>query len=245
MDKLKIKIISWGQLPFKFDKKKIENWKSKIFEITGPIETHHINQEPDGQYHEFSDKTILKDMPELSNADFMIAITNVPLELNWYSRRISDKIVCFTFFELADILRPNNIPLENLALRLLYSYSLIYKRFGNRLPASNEPTNFTHADTRKCLFDFNGIKSEIIYSTVKPTICDECYSDLQKEKISKETLDTIKSELKKINKNFYFRVMDFFNEKPIFAWSLSIILAIVLGIIGSIIYDIGIKDLIK
>jgi hypothetical protein len=130
MDKLKIKVISWGQLPFKFDKKKIENWKSDIFEINGSIETHHINQEPDGQFHEFYDETILKDMPDLLNSDFMIAITNVPLELNWYSRRISDKIVCFTFFELADILRPNNIPIENLALRLLYSYSLIYKRFG-------------------------------------------------------------------------------------------------------------------
>ena len=245
MTKLKIKIISWGQLPFKFDRAKIENWESDIFEVVGSIETHQINQDSDGEFHEYYDQTVLKDMPDNSDCDFMIAMTNVPLENNWYSRRLNDKTVCFSFFELADILRPNNIPLENLAFRLFYAYSLIYKRFGNRLPASTEPTNFTHSDTRQCLFDFNGIKSEIIFSTVKPTICDECYYYLQKEKVSKETLDKIRTELKKVKKPFYYQLTDFFKEKPFIAFGLSGLLAIILGIVGSIIYDTWIKELIK
>ncbi|MBL6448285.1 hypothetical protein JMN32_18365 [Fulvivirga sp. 29W222] len=244
MTKLKIKVISWGQLPFKFDRSKIENWKSDIFEIVGAIETHQINKGSDGEFHEYYDQTVLDDMPD-PDCDFMVAMTNVPLENNWYSRRLADKIVCFSFFELADILRPNNIPLENLVFRLLYAYSLIYKRFRNRLPSSTEPTNFTHADTRQCLFDFNGIKSEIIFSTVKPTLCDECYFKLQQEKVSKETLETIRKELKKVDRPFYYRLTDFFKEKPFIAFGLSALLAIFLGIVGSVIYDTWIKELIK
>jgi hypothetical protein len=241
MSKLKIKIISLGILPFKFDKSRIENWKSDIFEIVGPVETHHINSDSDGEFHEYSDKNISKSIPEVSGIDFLIAVTNVPLEDNWYSRRLSEEAVCFTFFELADILRPNNIPIENLALRLLYSYSLIYKRFGNRLPLSGESTNFAHSDTRKCLFDFNGIKSEIIFSTVKPIICDECKAKLQQEKISKETIKTIEKELDNIDKDFYYKVTDFLKEKPFLAFIITTIFALIMGIIGSVIYDHWIK----
>lgn len=241
MSKLKIKIISLGILPFKFDKSRIENWNSEIFEIFGTIETHNINTDSDGEFHEYSDNNISKSIPKVDGIDFLIAITNVPLENNWYSRRLSEKTVCFTFFELADILRPNNIPIENLALRLLYSYSLIYKRFENRFPLSSESTNFAHSDTRKCLFDFNGIKSEIIFSTVKPVLCDECKSKLQKEKISKETIKSIEKELKRIDKDFYYKVTDFSKEKPFISFIITTIFALIMGIIGSIIYDQWIK----
>ena len=103
MTKLKIKVISWGQLPFKFDRSKIENLKSDIFEIIGSIETYQINKNSDGEFHEYYDKTVLDDMPDDVVCDFMVAMTNVPLENNWYSRRLCDKIVCFSFFELADV----------------------------------------------------------------------------------------------------------------------------------------------
>lgn len=245
MKKIKIKLISLGLLPFKFDKEGIENWTSDVFELTDKIETHKINQKPAGQSHEYLDSQLLKDMPKHDNCDFMIAMTNVPLENNWYSRRLADNTVCFSFFELADVLRSNNIPLENLLYRLLYSYTLIFKRFGNRLPSMTESTNFIHSDTRKCLFDFNGIKSEIIFSTVKPIICDECTARLQQEKVSKETIDQIKKELKRINKLFYYRLTDFFNERPFVAITLSIGGSLALGIIGSIIYDFWLKGLLN
>jgi hypothetical protein len=37
---------------------------------------------------------------------------------------------------------------------------------------------------RGCLFDFNGIKSDLIYSSHSPTICDECKERLRTEKVS-------------------------------------------------------------
>ena len=244
MDKLKIKIVSLGQLPFKFDKKKIEKWKSDVFEIVGEIETLKLPSKTGTDYHNYSDKNLAESLPEKFNADILIAMTNVPLEYNWYSRRLSSNRVCFTFFQMADILRPNNIPLENFALRLIYSMTLMYRRHGNTLPDSATSTNFRHANTEGCLFDFNGIKSDIIYSTVKPTLCDDCVSRLQKEKVTKEMVDKVKKELKTIDKDFYFKVTDFMKEKPFLSLAISILTAILLGVLGSIIYDKWIKLLI-
>jgi len=245
MSKLRIKVINWGIFPFPFDEKKIENWKSNIFEICGEIETHRINIKSDGVYHEFSDKSILNDLPKPGECDFLVAITNVPLELNWFTRRIGVKTVIFTYSELNDLLEIRNIPLENLALRLLYSFSIIYKRFGNSFPLSSETTNFTHSDTRHCLFDFNGIKTDVIYSAVKPILCDECYSKLQKEKLSKNTLDQIRKELKKINKKPYTRIKEFIDEKPFLSIAISTISVIILGLISALIYDLYIKGFIN
>lgn len=243
MTKLKIKIVSLGDLPFSFDKKRIEKWKSEVFEITGQIETLQLPRKSDIENHGYSDLSLSGKLPTDFKADILLAMTNVPLELNWYSRRLSENRICFSFFQLADILMPNNIPLENLVLRLLYSFTLIYKRHDNKLPESSESTNFTHSDTRRCLFDFNGIKSQVIYSTVKPIICDECTAQLKNELVTKETIDVIKKELKRIKKYTFYRISDFIKKRPFLSIMISVISALILGIIGSIIYDNLIKDI--
>lgn len=244
MTKLRIKLVSLGDLPYNFDNKRIEKWTSKVFEITEKIETYQLPRKSDLEGHAYSDKSLSEKLPDDFNGDILIAITSVPLELNWYSRRLSNNRVCFSFFQTADSLIPNNIPIENLVLKLLYSYTLIYRRFRNRLPESSESTNFTHSDTRKCLFDFNGIKSQVIHSTIKPIICEECTAQLLSEKVSKELIDKIKKELSGIKKNMYYRISDFIKKRPILSLTISILSALLLGIIGSLIYDNWIKDLI-
>lgn len=235
MGMLKIKLVTLGQLPMNLDKIKLTKYKSCIFELDNSIDNYPITDNADGDNWEFMDKNILKMLPSQYDGDFLIAMTHVPLECNYYARRFSNNRICITFHEMADFLKYDNIPLENLVYRLVYSYSLIYLRNNNRIPLQNERANFTHDETRGCVFDMNGIKSDIIYSVNKPQICDSCLIDLAKDKVPKNKLDSIQGELIKIQKPVYYRIAEFVKKYPMWSFIISSLVAILLGVIGSLI----------
>jgi hypothetical protein len=153
-----------------FDPKKIKNFSSSLFEVIGKIDNHELRCNSDGFGWEFSDDLVREQMPKLNGADFMIAIVNVPLEDNWYSRRLGNNQVVFTFYEIKEILQSANIPLENVIYRLLNAYTFAYKRNENKIPEFHEMTDFTHDETRGCIFDMNGIKSDLVASCHNPII---------------------------------------------------------------------------
>lgn len=235
MDKLKITVVTIGHMPAEFDKQKISNWKSGVFSVAGDIENYALTHDSDGDDWEFTDVKLEEVLPNEYSGNFLIAIVNVPLELNWYSRRLSNNRVVFTFHEIKEILLFSNIQLENIVYRLLYAYSLLYKRSGNRIPVDAEATNFTHDETRGCIFDMNGIKTDIIYSCHKPIVCSDCVERLRREKISNETISKIQSEILKIKKPLFFQILGFIKSHPIWSIIISAITAIFLGAIGSII----------
>ena len=234
MSKLKIKLIILGHLPIQLDKNKILNWQSDLIEIGNTIDVYSIEDDADGEDWEFSDQNILKHLPEDFDQDILIAMTHVPLEGNYYARRFPKNRVCMTFYEMVDILEQKHIPLENLVLRLVYSYYLIYKRHGNRIPLQTKDTDFTHDETRGCLFDMNGIKSDVIHSTNEPIVCDSCVDKLKKERVAENHITTLQNEIKKIRKTRYYRISDFIQEHPILTLVISVLSALVIGIISSI-----------
>ena len=93
MDTTKIKVVSIGHLPADFDKAKIKKWSSSIFRINGEIESYSLSSDSDGSNWEFTDEALQKQLPNSFDGDFLIAIVNVPIELNWYSRRLGLKQV--------------------------------------------------------------------------------------------------------------------------------------------------------
>lgn len=235
MSKTKIRLVTLGQLPAEFDRRIIQSHKSEVFELTGIIENFAINCDSDGPPNwDFSDTKISKQLPENSDADFLIAVTNVPLESNYYTRRLTGNRVVFTFFQIKDYLLFDNIPLENMAFRVIYGYSLVYRRSGNRIPPLHEITNFAHDETRGCLFDMNGVKSDIIYSCVRPTICSECEQKLKNEMVSIDYINRAKKEISNISKSLFYRASDYIKNNPYKALLISSALAIILGAVGSI-----------
>lgn len=234
MTKIKITIAFLGQIPIKLDKQIIAKRASKHFEIDKVLNIP-ITSNADGIDWGYSDENIKNMLPNEYSGDFLIAITHVPLENNYYARRFSGNRVCATFYEIADILKISNIPFENLVYRLLYSYLLVYKRNENKLPEPGENINFTHDETRGCIFDMNGIKSDIIYSTNKPKLCNDCIQVLKQKGLTDVELKEIQSELNKIGKSSYYKILDFIQAKPILALIISSFTAIILGVIGSII----------
>lgn len=237
MFKTKVVLATVGHMPADFNRRKVEQWKSSVFEIANDIESYSLTCDSDGPAWEFSDKTLEDVLPSNFNGDFLIAIVNVPIELNWYSRRLSNNRVVFSFHEMKEILRISNIPLENIIYRALYAYTLLYRRSGNRIPNTSETTNFTHDETRGCLFDMNGIKTDAIYSCHKPIICSDCVERLRRDKVSDETISRSQHEIRRIRKTLFYRIMDFVKAHPIWSLSISATTAIFLNLISSYIHD--------
>lgn len=244
MSKVKIKLVTIGHLPLHLDLNRISSWRSDVFELAGGIENFALRCNSDSDDWAFSDKLLKEQLPADFCADFIMAIVNVPIEKNWYSRRLGDNNIVFTFSEIKEFLALNNIPLENAILRVLYEYTLVYRRSGNRIPNFGEAPEFTHDETRGCLFDMNGIKFDLVESCNKPVVCAECEERLRNEHVSTQTIKIVQKEIRSIRKHLYYRVLDFVKSKPLIALTISSVFAILLGVTGSLvasyIYD-GIK----
>jgi len=235
MSKVRIKLATIGHMPLIFTTSKVKKWKSSIFEVVDEIDSYTLNCDSDGFNWEFSDQLVKNQLPQQFNADFMIAIVNVPIEDNWYSRRLGNNQIVFTFHEIKEILEYSNIPLENVIYRLLYAYTLLYRRANNRIPDFGEVASYTHDETRGCLFDMNGIKTDLVASCHKPIICDECQVKLSNERVSKSDIESSKKEINKIKKDLYFRVLAGVKKHPLWALTLSSFFAVFLGVISSLI----------
>ncbi|HHI4977209.1 TPA: hypothetical protein ACP5VG_004925 [Vibrio parahaemolyticus] len=235
MKKVKIKICSLGSLPRELDKNDLTKVKSKIFDIEPEFHSFNLRIESDLYDWAYSDAALSAQIPSEHDSDIFVVLTSIPLEENYYTRRLHENVVVFTFFEIAKYLKFENIPLENVVKRLLYSYSLIYLRNQKRIPTSYELTNFTHDDTRGCIYDMNGVKEDVVSSCHKPIVCDECCERMRREQISSETLAVVKKELKSISKKRFFVIADWVKKYPIFSLLLSSVWAVGLGVLGSVI----------
>lgn len=235
MEKAKIKLVTIGHLPLHLDLNVVAAWKSDTFELVGDVENYALRCDSDSDGWVFSDALLKAQLPTHTGADFLLAIVNVPIEDNWYSRRLGNNQIVFTFSQIKDILAWENIPQENVILRVLYAYTLLYRRAGNSIPGLGEVPSFTHDETRGCLFDMNGIKSDLIESCNKPIVCGECEERLRNERVSDQMIKTVQKEIGRIRKHLYYRAFDFVKTKPIAALLISSTFAILLGVAGSLI----------
>jgi hypothetical protein len=235
--KTKIRIKVCGAMPKKLNTAILKKWKSKVFELINPDDMT-INFEEfqtlEGPHTDDEIKNALLLYNE-APADFTIAIVNIQLEGNYYSRRIGDNCVIFSFNQISKYITKADIPLENAILRALYLYSLVF-RAKKKLPSLKEET-ITHEATRKCIFDFNRQLYDIVETLDPPHICIECELKYKNgnTKVSDEIMKAYKNELSRIRKPLYFQIRDFIREKPIIAFVVSSIYAVILGTIGSLI----------
>lgn len=232
---VKIKLITVGIMPRGFDLDRITSWKSDIFSLDGNIENYEFRLSSDLAGWGFSDKNISNLVQTSDEANFTMILVNVPLEENYYSRRISNKCVVCTFYEIRQYLENDNIRITNAVLRALYAYSLLYTEYHQRIPIHSENYNFTHHETRGCLFDMTGNKEEIIESCASPIICSECQERLKLQRVANNTIQTASTEIAKIRKDLYYRVIGFVKAHPLCSLLLSTLFATSLGILSSLI----------
>ncbi|MCW0392848.1 hypothetical protein [Xanthomonas sacchari] len=230
-----IQIAFIGHQPPDFDVREISSWRSDAFEINRSIESFQLNEDADGEDWEFTDsqfETILRRDPKCS---FLIAFVTVKLENNWYLRRLSDNRAVFTFYEMDQIARHHRLPLKNLALRVLYAATLVFKRYGDRIPLPSENTRYAHDETRGCLFDMNANKMDVVHSLHRPCVCEICCSQLKQANVSNELLESVKKEILRIQKPLADRIVEFVRAHTVASIVASLLSALLLGIVASLI----------
>jgi len=100
---------------------------------------------------------------------------------------------------------------------------------------------FTHDDTRGCLFDMNGNKTDVVFSLDSPKICDDCTNRIRNEKVPDNCTNQIKKEIRRIKKKPFYKIIEFVKNRPIFSIVISAIFGISLSLIATIIYENVIK----
>ncbi|EOX8480732.1 hypothetical protein AIT98_004017 [Salmonella enterica subsp. indica] len=245
MQKINIKVVTLGHIPASFDKNRILKWKSSYINIDKSIDDYSLTCDSDIEDWAFSDRLMSEQLPELKDHDFLIAITNVPLENNWYSRRLGNNRVLFTFHEIKSFLDYANIPLENAVLRVLYAYSMVYMKSNNTIPDYNSVIGFTHDETKGCLFDMNGIKTDLIESCASPIVCRDCEHKFHGKNIPLNLIQGIRKEIKKIKKPLYYRWVDFVKSHPIISLIVSMGSVIILGMVSSILSTLVYEHIVK
>jgi hypothetical protein len=236
MKRIRIKLGIIGYLPFEFNRKTLKNWKSNVFEIVDEIDDFHFTNDSDILDWSFSDKLLSKELPIKYDGDFFVGITYVPIEDNFYSRRLDNNRLVLSYFEIYQVLKTENIPVENFLLRTLYASCLVYLRNEQSIPESTDWLGYTHDDTRGCLFDMNGNKIDVIFSLDPPTICDDCINKIRIDKVPDSSTNLIKKEIKRIKKGLFYKITQFVREKPILSIFLSAVFGILISLTASVIY---------
>jgi hypothetical protein len=236
-NKLRISLVRVGHFKRPVDISRVQRWRSELFEV---VAIKEISHSPDGEdeWQQFSDTSRGLPQPD-SASDITIAVTEYSLENNYYLRRLPSGLVLISLCEIRPLLDEHDVPLENFLVRNIYSTCLLYHYVGRRLPATQAGTpSIMHDETRSCLFDMNGIRSDILYSTSAPTICSACDSQLSTTQLPHETLKKVRLELRKIRKSLYFRTVEFVKRRPILSLAIAFAGGLALELIGNASYDV-------
>lgn len=240
MIKVTIRIGIIGHLPFVFNRKKIENWRSEIFEVTG-VSDYTINTpRADTIDWEYSDHVLNSELPQRDGEDIFIGITYVPIENNYYMRRLENNRLIVSFCGIYEDIVGNNIPIENLLLKIMYEASMIFIT-EKAVPSTNnyQRPDFLHDDTRGCIFDMTGNdKRDVIYSLDRPQLCEACKAKLREKKIPNNKIDKINAELKRIKKDLLYQIYQWVKRKPLLSILITFVVGVVMSLVANFIYDL-------
>ncbi|BDA80172.1 hypothetical protein LPTSP3_g31020 [Leptospira kobayashii] len=242
MEKVKIKLYRIGNLYKEIDFRALEQWNSKIFTFIDDIQTLSIQEDTQGPFWRYLDKQLENIIPKPDNKILSLCIIDHPLEENYYIRRLSDNRVCISIHEIKDILKTEEISLNNYLLRCIYELALVFHSQNSKVPISLY--KLAHDENRGCLFDMNAHKENIAKSCNLPILCDECYVKYKAYSVSTEFLDRIRKEIKKINRNLFYIIKAFIQKRPIVSIVLTSLFAIFLNILSSYIFE-KIKELFQ
>jgi len=226
-----ISIVQLGQLKRQINFGMLQQWKSKIFKINSVSEILQIpNSENSINWQYLSDDLVRSYIKCDSNAKITIAITEYSLEDNFYMRKVDSGLTIISLFQVGDILRYSDIPVENFILRNIYKIVTLTYVYLDLPNTSDEIPDIIHEETRSCLFDISGIKTDIVYSSSKPSLCPQCEANLRQRQLPKGFMNDLISEIKKIRKPLFCRISDFIKCHPVWAIIIGIATQLCIGL---------------
>lgn len=234
--KYKVALIRLGHSQHLVDFQFIQKWKSKLFSICGLYCVEHMPDSDivDGYLDVKYSREQLKMLvscPEYY--DYAVAIMPYRFTDNFYMHRVSEKCVVISLYGIADILKADAISLEHFIIKQLYEICAI--RHLMKDLSSDDVYNFVHLDTRGCLFDMNGERTDILYNTEQPILCEECKGKFKGRQVEQEVILLLEKELRKIKKPLVLRLERWVKKYPLLAILLSALTAILFNIISTLI----------
>lgn len=239
---MKIQIIKIGQIKARIDYSAIQEWKSDFFEINGMSEVLEIGVDHFGDGYIFPNTKLKELITHNSQYDLTVGMIDQPIEGNYYMHRLGAHTAVISLHEIKDVLRLENIPIENFILRCIYEMVVFFYEGAGTI--DDKVYLLPHDETRGCLFDMNVFKSDIVFSTVRPTICSACETRLNAKPLPPRFIPIIKKEIKKLDKKLYDRLVDFTKSHPIISILLTAGFAVILNMLANFIYD-ALKCLVK
>lgn len=231
---LNISLVILGYLKYSLKIKELTEWKSNLLKITQTAQLNHL-RDPEGNDQEYLDRQLIELIQADQEADFTVALIGAPLEDNYYMRRIAENICVISLFQMAEIVRDANFTIEQYILRNIYELVVIYQSNNALIPTDYD--TWAHDDIRACLFDMNMDKNDIVFSLHKPQLCTQCTARSQRYQLPNGFIETLKNELKKIQKPIYYRISDWVRDHPIWALVFSSFFAIFLNLSASYIFE--------
>ena len=129
--------------------------------------------------------------------DYLVLLTSVPIEDNFYTKSLSPKIIVLTAFESEGILVKSGRSIEE-GIAIGLCGELVSVEF-QRVTGRGWEELF-HPDTRGCLFDYAGLKSQAVAKLKRCEICDASRGLLKETNINDQLLETVEGILRRIRR---------------------------------------------
>lgn len=232
-----INLVLFGHIHYPINWDGIRKFQSKLFKIQSFNQISSISQESDGPWFEYSDQNLLNELNDkLDNSENRInfLVTKVKLEDNWYVRILNSNTVVLSLFETADLLKSENIKIENFIIKALIKASLIENIYRKFTP---DAYSLAHEETRGCLFDMNYNKYDIIHNTNQASLCTHCSAEIDTKNLPNGFKKDVQKELLKLKKDLFYVISDFIKAHPLVSIFLGGIFGIFINLISSYSYQ--------
>ncbi|MEW6562495.1 MAG: hypothetical protein AB1400_04605 [Pseudomonadota bacterium] len=237
---VKISLLKLGNLKYPVYLSQIERWKSDLISISS-IKEIAVLPNAEGENWEYTDKQLSTLISHNNDGDITVAITNVPLENNFFLRRLSNNVCVLSLYEIAEILNFSGLSTEKFIIKVLYEIITVYLENQQKIPVS--AYTIAHDETRGCIFDMCASKYDIIHSSSNPTICSSCKTRLSSKQMEKHFISKLENELQRIKRPLFYKISDFIKQHPVWSLVITALSGLVLNIFANVIYDCWIKKL--
>lgn len=234
MKPIRVSLVQLGNLKYPINVSQLEAWPSKVMSIKHGSSVGHL-PDAEGSDWEYTDAQLAEVLSAESDSDFTIGLINVPLEGNYYLRRLNNKVAVLSLHEMADIVRYSEFTIEQFILRTVYELVVLFAANTKLIPSNYE--SWAHDEVRGCLFDMNASKPDIVFSLHRPILCQSCRNRVSAKQVPAQFLPALDRELLRIQKSLYFRMSDWVKQHPIYALLITAASGLALNLVASVLFE--------
>ena len=169
-------------------------------------------------------------------ADFSVVIVNRPLQGNYFSRPISEKLIVVSIFDIETLNIHEGISVEMYITRFLLAFSTIFQAYSG---LSQQATELMQPNATGCLFDKSIYKPQIAIFFRQPKLSPAAINLLNSKTLPQNFLTDLQNDIKKLKIGTYYKLKDWLKENPIWAISITFLIGLIFSeLLGNYTYDL-------